>query len=400
MINRLYIVLFILLNSLWASAQKNAVHTRLDRVQMTVPLTYNEYVEGAINRYLRNSQNETAILLGKSELHLGELEDSFKGNKLPLELRYLASALSSYDNWLVSDDGGSGIWQMRYLTAKQYGLNISSYVDERRDISKSTSVSIAYLKELYKIYGDWQLTIAAFYSDEVEVNKAIRMAGGEKSYWKIHPFLPNRFQRVVPEFIASVYIHSFYQMHNITPVKVDVVPAEKVEIQQWTTIYQVSRALEMDFDQLKDMNAIYKKQVIPHTNRVYYLSIPFEKVQRFYTLGDSVYTFGVMSIEEAEKQPEQGEIAQPQVTEPEASSAATTSSRTLYYTVKKGDYLGKIADLYDVNISDLRRWNGIKGDRININQRLKIHVSSGKYDRYSKINSMSAYQKQQLINKD
>ncbi|MBI1307813.1 MAG: LysM peptidoglycan-binding domain-containing protein [Bacteroidetes bacterium] len=385
-------------------SQTGVVAKRLDKITQSIPLTYNAYVEEAINTLLLNDQNKTSEILGKSGLYVRELEDSLRVHHLPVELKYLPASLSSYNNWLVSDDGGSGYWQLRYLTAKRYAINISSYVDERRDFKMATQVAINYLSDLHKIYQDWLLTIAAFYGDETEVNKAIRLAGGSKNYWDIHRFLPARFQATVPNYIASVYIHSYYQLHNLTPVKYNPPGLEKVPILQWTTIYQLSKALEIDFDTLKDLNAIYKKQVIPHTQKTYYLLLPFDKVGRFYQLGDSVYSYGEITEKDTVEEPEEAPVVQrPEVQEPELSASnkhTASSTKLLYYTVKKGDYLGKIADLYDVNISDIRRWNEIKGDKINVNQRLKIYVPAAKYDQYSGINAMSSYQKQQIINKD
>lgn len=400
MIRSLILLILGIPATLWA--QSGLVAKRLDKVQMTIPLSYNAYVENSINSALLNTHNSTSIVLGKSTVYLKQIEDSFSRNKLPIELRFLMPALSKYDNWLVSEDGGSGFWQMRYLVAKKYGLNISSYVDERREMFAATSASIKYLKELHLIYGDWLLVVAAFYADEVEVNKAIRMAGGKKDYWEIHRFLPVRYQNAVPDFIASVYIHSYYQMHNITPEAFKPALVESVPVTQWTTIFQISRALQMNYDSLKNLNPIYKKQVIPHTQKKYYINIPFEKVGRFYQLGDSVYTYGIMSKEDTVAEPKIT-IQTPIVQEPEVKPEPkenSSSQKLLYYTVKKGDFLGRIADLYDVNISEVRRWNNIKGDRININQRIKIYVPANEYAKYSKINSMSAYKKQQIIDKD
>lgn len=380
-------------------AQSGVIAKRLDKINSVVALDYNAHVETAINKLILNEQESTSKLIGLSIQLLPAIEDSFVRNGLPTELRFLAPALSRYDQWLVSEDGGSGIWQLRYLIAKQYGINISSYIDDRRDVEKSTAAAIKYLKDLHKIYGDWLLTIAAFCADEVEVNKAIRMAGN-RNYWEIHRFLPARFQQAVPGLIASVYMHSYYQMHNIIPVKPEEEGTERVQITQWTTIYQISQALEVDYEKLKNINAVYKKQVIPNTQKEYYINIPFEKVGRFYSLGDSVYTFGKMAGKDSVSDPNSPKVQTPVVQEPESKPSVESAEKALYYTVKKGDYLGRIADLYDVNISDLRRWNGIRGDNINVNQRLKIVVSSKDYDKYSKINGMSAYQKQQLIDKD
>ncbi|MFT4522619.1 MAG: membrane-bound lytic murein transglycosylase D [Bacteroidia bacterium] len=387
--------------------QSGVIATRLSRIDAKIPMSYNGHVETQINGYLRNV-SQTEIMLGQSAVYLKAVEDSLKANKLPLELKFLMPSLSNYDAWKISEEGGSGYWQMRYIIARRYGLKISSYVDERRDYLAATSAAIQYLKALHKIYGDWLPAIAAFECDEVEVNKAMRMAGGQKNYWEFSQFLPARCQNVVPKFIASVYIHSYYDMHSLHPKMYKPVALSKVEIKQWTTIYQLSQALDMSYDSLKNFNPIFKRQVIPNSGTPYFISIPTSKLNRFNSLGDSVYTYKAYTASDVIVNTEPiEEVNLPQVHEPVQPETRVAPSNTkesgdkmLYYTVKKGDFLGKIADLYDVGISDVRRWNNIKGDRIDINQRLKIYVDAGNYDTYSKYNSYSAYQKQKVIDQD
>ncbi|MCB0733568.1 MAG: LysM peptidoglycan-binding domain-containing protein [Bacteroidetes bacterium] len=394
-----FLVLLVMASS--GYSQSGLFAKRLAKLPSTIPFTANDFVDEAIQNLVRNDSNSTSKLLGWSALLTPMIEDSLKAYKLPVELKYLPAAMSRYDQWKVSDDGGSGIWQMRYLTAKEYGLHLSSYVDERRDEKRATSAALRHLTDLKRLYTDWRLIMVAFYSGEVEVNKAIRKAG-TTDYWKVHEVLPVRYQSIVPNFIASVYIHHYATDHSIKTIKIERIGVESVPITQWTTIFQMSRALEVNFDSLKNLNPIYKKQVIPHTERTYYLNVPFEKVGRFYSLGDSVYTYQVLSKKDSANEPKPSlEMDRPTTQEPEMSPAPSTSTqKVLYYTVKKGDYLGKIADLYDVRISDVRRWNNIRGDQINVNQRIKIYVSASDYDKYSKINGMSGYQKDQLIRKD
>jgi len=287
---RLVIVGVYMVWSMSVAAQSGVTATRLAKINSNIALSYNGYVQQAITDLVENKDNKTAELLGKSALYLAEIEDSLEAHKLPQELQYLVPAISQYDNWKVSDDGGSGYWQLRYVMAKRYGLKISSYIDERRDYRKATSAAIPYFKQLYEELGDWHAVIAAFVGDKVEVTKAIRMAGGKTDYWEYHRFLPVKYQFAVPSFIAEMYIHSYYEAHGIMPENIESPKLESVEIDQWVTIYQLSKALDVDFQNLKDYNAIYKKQVIPNTDKVYVIQIPFESVGRFYELGDSIYT--------------------------------------------------------------------------------------------------------------
>lgn len=397
---RSILVSFCMVWSLSVLAQSGVTATRLANINSKIELSYNGYVQQAISDLVENKENKTAELLGKSAIYLPEIEDSLEAHKLPHELQYLIPAVSQYNNWKVSDDGGSGYWQLRYVTAKRYGLKISSYIDERRDYRKATSAAIPYFKHLYEELGDWHAVIAAFVGDKVEVTKAIRMAGGKTDYWEYHRFLPMKYQYAVPSFIAEMYMHSYYESHSILPDNIENPKLESVDIDQWVTIYQLSKALELDYDKLKDYNAIYKKQVIPNTDKVYRLQIPFASVARFYELGDSIYTYQSHAVEDGKVEPKIVKDT-PVVEEPAVVAPPTQSGpRLMYYTVRKGDYLGRIADLYDVRISDVRKWNKIKGDQINVNQRLKIYKPASQYTQYNKINSMSTYQKNQLINKD
>ncbi len=397
------ISVFCLLFTLLVQAQSGVVATRLAAIISTdVELSYNGIVQESIDDLLLNKNKETQIILGKSSVYLPEIEDSLEAHSLPHELQYLIPTVSKYDNWKVSDDGGSGYWQLRYVTAKRYGLKISSYIDERRDYRKATSAAIPYFKALYKEFGDWHAVIAAFISDPVEVRKAMRMAGKDSSYWDYHRFLPSQYQNAVPDFIANIYIHSYFNEHQIAPQETVLPQLENVEISEWVTIYQLSKALNVEFDVLKEANAIYKKQVIPNTDKIYQVKIPFDRVKRFYELGDSIYRYQSHEVKQGLVEPNVEENPnQPKVEEPaEVVKPAAAGPRLIYYTVRSGDYLGRIADLYDVGVSDLRKWNRLRGDRINVNQRLKIYKPASVYSKYNKINSMSAAQKNQIIKKD
>ncbi|MCB9262193.1 MAG: LysM peptidoglycan-binding domain-containing protein [Flavobacteriales bacterium] len=399
------LVLILALNGLFA--QSGVVAKRLHSISSTIEMTHNGYVQSSIDQ-LKSSKQTSEEILGKSKLYLPAIEDSLEKHGLPVQLQYLIPALSQYDNWKVSDDGGSGYWQMRYLTAKRYGLNISSYIDERRDYLKATSAAIPYLKYLYQQFGDWHAVIAAFVSDETEITKAIRVSGGQTNYWEYHRYLPLKYQSTLPDFIAMVYLHSYYADLNFTPHPTAKIELDEVTVDKWLTVYQLSKALEINYDSLKDFNAVYKKQVIPDTDKTYTIKIPSNKVARFFELGDSIYGFyshdtapvhepvKVAKVEEPKVQ--EPKAQEPQVAEPEKPK--TEEKRLLYYTIRSGDYLGKIADMYDCNVSDLRKWNNISGDKINAGQKLKIYKPSSEYATYNKINTMTSSQQNALINKD
>lgn len=386
--------------SLLSVAQSGVVSSRIAEIQTEeIELSYNGHVQSAIDGLLEKKA-ETSTLLNYSKIYLPEIEDSLRARDLPAELKFMVPALSNYDIWKISEDGGSGFWQLRYMVARRYNLKISSYIDERRDMPKATSAALDYLQYLHKSLGDWYGVMAAFVGDETEVKKAIRMAGGDSIYWNYHRFLPLRFQHIVPDFIANTYVHNYYSDLGFQLENIDLAPQVQVPITQWVTIYQLSKALEVDFESLKDANAIYKKSVVPNTDKTYYVKIPESSEKRFYELGDSIYSYSTTPKVEGQKEPEVKQVDKPKVEEPAEKSVVQSGPRLLYYTVRSGDYLGRIADLYDVGVSEIKRWNNLRSDQININQRLKIYKSASVYNKYKPINSMSTAQKNQIIRKD
>jgi len=390
-------------------AQDELYQNRLDNIGSSIDLDYNEEVKQYIEMYIDQAAN-TGNVLGKSAYYLEIVEDTFKKYGLPADLKYLAPALSSYNNWKVSDDGGSGFWQMRYVIARRYGLKVNSYVDERRDFAKATGAAAQYLKDLSRSFNSWPLTIAAFYSDEVEVNKAIRKAGTDKNYWDVHQHLLARHRMAVPAFISMTYMHFYAESHKVRIVEFERVENAVVHVSEWSTIYQLSRALETDYDGLKELNPLFKKQVIPYTDESYPVRIPSKKLKRFNTLGDSIYTYPEQEIPDVITVPPKPIIPEPRVVEPAgrgtnsttSSSSSSTASgmKIVYYTVRRGDYLGRIADMYDVGLSKIKRWNNLRSDRINAGQRLKVYVPASKYDYYKRINSMTSAEKVRIQNKD
>mgnify|MGYP001577272717 CR=1 FL=1 len=410
--NKLKIFAFVALgmNLAIANAQDELYQNRLDNIGSAIQLKFNSSVQSYIDLYLQKGSS-TSVLLGKSAYHLQTVEDSLTKYGMPVELKFLVPALSFYDNWSISEDGGSGFWQMNYITARRYGLKVNSFVDERRDFGKATSAAMHYLKDLNKEFNSWPLTIAAFYADEVEVNKAIRKADGKNDYWDIHNYLPIRHQKALPAFVAMTYLHYYNDVHKMKIQDYEPVEASTVYVAKWSTIYQLSKALETDYDQLKNLNPIFKKQVIPHTNTLYPVKIPLDKVKRFDFLGDSVYTYPEYEVTAGIVDPVKEIIPEPRVVEPANRGGSTTrntttssnggsGTKTVYYTVRQGDFLGRIADMYDVGLSSLRKWNGIRGDRINSGQRLKVYVPASKYSYYKRINTMTGAQKRQVMNKD
>ncbi|MFY0643856.1 MAG: LysM peptidoglycan-binding domain-containing protein [Bacteroidia bacterium] len=386
---RVSLFLFVILPlALTAQIQDSQLENRLSSIEMEVPLTYNSYVRAHINDYLRNDKSYTSKALARFSQEEKEIEQIISTYGLPKEIKYLALSLSGCSNFETSEEGGSGVYLMRYSVAKNKGLHISSYVDERRDIEKATHALCQELRELYAYYDDWHKTIAAYYASSLEMNRAISYSKDTlKRYWMAHSYLPFSYRKTVSKFIAAVYVAHFHKEHNIRMSPIMIVQTDTVPIRQHTSIQQIASRLEMQETQLKELNPTYKKQIIPNSGRPYFLVIPADKVSTFYALGDTVY----MSKEEPKDTTENEEIEK----EPELPPYTT-----IYYTVRSGDMLLNIADYYDTRLSTLKKWNGLRSDRINVNQRLKIVVPTNRLSYYKKINGMSRSEKRRIANKD
>ncbi len=404
--NRILILIVLCASLTPAFAQTSTIDTRLSKIKSKIKFSGHPIANAYIEKELKEKKKQWETALGRAKHFLPEIKDTLKAYGLPEELAYAALGWSMFDHEKISDDGGSGFWQMRYIDAKKYGVYISSFVDMRRDFRVSTSAASRYLRDLYKEYGDWYVSLAAFTMGEVEVNKAIRLSGGTKDYWKFQEHLPEAYRKAIPSFIAGAYIYNFYKDHKLNPVDYRQDSVTSVEIIKWSSLYQVAKAIDSEHGTLKELNPIFKKDVIPNASRTYSILIPEKCLERFRELGDSVYKFPVQEQLEGEVDPSRSEDHQTRNEVKEVSTPATTTAsngdgtKLLYYTVRSGDYLGRIADIYDVGVSKVRSWNGLSGDRINVNQNLKIYVPASKYQTYSKYNTYSRSQLDEIIRKD
>lgn len=385
----------------------DSIAKRIVKIKTTIPIEYNQYVQQHINEYLKNDYSKTSELLGKGLYLLPEIEKLLKKNRLPGELRYVAVALSGLDSRKVSEDGGSGIWLLKYHVAKTYGLKINSYIDERRDPIKATEAVSKYFEDLYKIYEDWNLTIAAFYSSTLDVNKAIRQSGGNLDYWKIHSYLPEEFQKTVPRFIASFYLFTHFRDHRLSPQSFKPVETDTVAVRNWTTFEQIEKVMTIDLNFLKEYNPIFKKSIIPYTPKKYYINIPSNKTKTFKGLEDSLYVFkdkepGLVTIPDNLPKPTQStdtsstndstqvgqendDIQSELKPKPKPETDNLKGLALINYTVKKGDGLGKIADKFDCTITEIKKWNKMKSNMIRPGQKLKIYVPKSKLKKYKKV---------------
>lgn len=354
-----------------------------------VELPFNERVKAHIQVYTVKKRDVTAQILGLTDYYFPMFEEELDKAGLPIELKYMPVIESALKPTAFSRAGASGLWQFMYYTGKQYKLDVNSYVDERRDPRKATVAAVQFLSDLYDIYQDWYLVIAAYNCGPGNVNKAIRRSGGKRDYWEIYYRLPRETRGYVPAFIGAMYALNYYKEHNIVPLTANIpMHTDTLLIQEPLHFQQISSVVGVPVDVIKALNPQYRLDIIPGGSKTYSLTIPAESTGAFVDLQDSIFNFQddlYFSKKRATVNPSSSTGYVP------SSIAGKTK---VYYTVKSGDNLGFIADWYDVGISDLRYWNNIYRNLIRVGQKLTVFVPSSQKARYEKINSMSFAEKQ------
>ncbi len=329
---------------------------RLRGLDRKTPLDfeYNSIVQAFIELYANKRRDLTSRVLGMKEIYFPMIEEKLDKHGIPLELKYLAIVESALNPTARSPAGATGLWQFMYRTGKLYGLEVDSYVDERRDPVRSTEAACEYLKFLYGIYEDWNLVLAAYNAGPGIVNRAMRRSGGKKDYWELRPYLPRETGGYVPAFVAVNYIMEHYKAHGLVPVDPGYryFEFDTVHVSKPVTFDQISRAIDIPKDTLKMLNPVYRRGEVPATEDNKVLRLPRKKIGTFLANEDSIH-----SMDES----------------PVGEDGYVTKEITEIHRVRRGEYLGSIAQQHGVRVSQIRAWNNIRGSRIHPGQRLTIH---------------------------
>ena len=332
-------------------------------LQTPINLVYNEHVKGFINVYAKKGRNQTARMLGMKEIYFPLFEEMLDKYNMPLELKYLAVVESALNPTAGSRAGAKGLWQFMYSTGKRYGLKVNSLVDDRFDPYKATEAAVLHLRDLYKIYHNWELVLAAYNSGPGNVNRAIRRSGGVKDYWAIWPFLPRETRGYVPAFIAVNYIFNYNIEHNIYPVNPGILAdgIDSVSVRDVLSFDQISEFMGIDKEDLSFLNPAYKHGIIPVTEKNnYILRLPREKVGFYLDHENELYNFKSSKGIEKEKLLVQIKKAK---------------ERTIHI-VRRGQVLGQIAKQYRTSVRKIKDWNGLRSSRIYPGQKLVVFMGS------------------------
>jgi peptidoglycan lytic transglycosylase D len=340
---------------------------------------FNEDVKSFIQFYGFKYRRHMSRVMALSELYFPLFDEQLDKYNLPLELKSVAIIESALNPVAKSWAGAAGMWQFMLTTGNMYGLQVTSYVDDRYDPIKSTIAACEHFEDLYEIYGDWFLVLSAYNAGPGNVNRAIRRSGGKNTYWEIQEFLPRETQKYVPRFIAVAYLMEYAGEHNIYPMVATIsdYQLDTISVKYELDFALLADSLDMTYEEIELLNPCFKKGVIPATpNNQYILRLPYEKTLRFIDMEDSLY---VARIREEKKLQEQlAEQKETNVSNGTTqiynnSASVPAGSNKITHTVSSGESLGVIANKYACSLYQLRSWNNINGNMIHPGQKLVVY---------------------------
>ena len=344
-----------------SSFNTDTIKARLIGLNKKTPIdiSYTPELEDLIKKYLKNRKkffNENAKLIN---YYFSIFEKALQNNKAPLELKYLPIVESRLNPRAISKVGATGLWQFMYAAAKENGLELNSYIDERMDPAKSSEAAAKYLLKLKEIYNDWTLAIAAYNAGPRTISKAIIRSGGYKNFWNIRGFLPYETARYVPSFIATMYVLEYANEHGIALYKEGATKnkTDTIHVKEQIAFSHIARFLEIPLDTIEFLNPSYIHKIIPKiNNKTQAITLPENYTILYAAREKELYDYAEKEFESTEK--------------PLPDLYSINSK--IIYKIKYGEYLGSISKKFGVKIADIMRWNNLSSDKIKENQRLII----------------------------
>lgn len=350
----------------------DVIEYRLSLLESPIPLEYNSYVQPYIDLYAVRKRKLTANILGNSKYYFPMFEQVLDQQGLPLEFKYLSVIESALNPNAVSWCGATGLWQFMYGTGLMYGLKINQQVDERKDPYKATLAACQYFKDMYAMYHDWLLVIAAYNCGAGNVNRAIKRSGGRTTFWEIQRFLPVETRGYVPAFIAAAYVMNYASEHNIFPNESQLnYMTDTVHVEQRVSFAELSSALQLPIEELQRLNPSYKWHITPYAgNSTALINLPHHKVIAYTDLKGNLWN--------SYNQPRVGsyETPQPQTPVKPIHYPKQSAYYKRQYRVKQGDGLYLIAKNFNCSINDLKRWNKLSSNAIYPGQMLYVFQKS------------------------
>jgi membrane-bound lytic murein transglycosylase D len=326
-----------------------------------IDIEANEVVLNTVKYFVSKRRTFTAVCLGRSKLFFPMYETYLSHYGIPMELKYLSVIESGLRPTVKSRVGATGLWQFMYPTGRSYGLESDSYIDERMNPELATDAACKYLKYLYGLYGDWSMALAAYNAGPGNVNKAIARSGGKMTYWEIRPFLPEETQMYVPNFIAMLYMMTYYGEHNIVPqeVKMHFYEVDTVCLSSAVRISHIDSVIGISSEDFLYLNPVYKTDIIPHTETKQCISLPIDKIALFLQHEDSLYTLDAYLDS--------------------TGSRFVTMEKKKIHTVGPTETLVGVAEKYNVTMTQIKTWNNMKVSTVYPGQKLTIMISEKKF---------------------
>ena len=375
--------------------EKEVYIDRLKRLPTIIEMPYNDVVQKFIDRYSGKLRRSVSFMLGASNFYMPIFEEALEAYNLPLELKYLPVIESALNPKAVSRVGATGLWQFMIGTGKRYGLEVNSLIDERRDPVKASYAAAHYLSDLYKIFDDWSLVIAAYNCGPDKVNKAIHRAKGSADYWNIYPYLPKETRGYVPAFIAANYIMNYYCDHNICPMVTELpTKTDTVVVNKDIHLEQIAQVLNINVEHLRNLNPQYRHDIVNGLNKPMAVRLPASLVGTFIDKEDSIYNYKTEElllkrdvVEVNDETPTVSRSRSYSRSTRSSSSSKSKSSRgskgkkgknkdkkkaNKSVTIKSGDTLSEIAARNHTTVKKLRKLNKISGNNIRAGKKLKV----------------------------
>ena len=338
---------------------------RLQALPFVIEVPYNEVVRRYILRYVKHSPRQLAALQRKAEYYFPIFEDILAKHDLPYELCYMPVIESALNPQARSHMGATGLWQFMPATGKKYGLEINSLVDERMDPIRSTKAACLFLKNLYAIFQDWNLVIAAYNCGPGNVNKAIHRAGGKRDFWSIYPYLPSETRGYLPIFIAASYAMNYAEAHGICPATpLATMASDTIVTTQRQHLKQIADNIDIPLAELRRLNPQYPRDIIPG-GKAYAICLPIEKAGVYIDKQDTILAYQAKELIHNRRD----EI---ELLHRTSVNGGYSINGVTYYKIKEGDTLGGIAKKFRVSVKQLKAWNGLKSDMIRAGKTLKI----------------------------
>ena len=366
----------------------SVICARLSKMNELTPfhLDCNQATLSTIKFFAAQRRGFIRVALGRSALYFDLFEEKLTEYGLPLELRFLSVIESGLRPQVKSRAGALGLWQFMYKTGLYFGLDENSYIDERMDPEKATDAACRYLKQLYGIYGDWNLALAAYNAGPGNVNHAIRKSGGKTTYWEVRPFLPAETQGYVPNFIAAAYMMTYHAEYNIIPMEAKIHNAQldTMCVKSGIHMQTISKLVDWELTEIQSLNPVYKTTYIPKMMPARCVTGPMDKIGLLVSFEDSLY-----KLEEAIYNPKPiiiTPVVNQDTTQKDSLAVIASPADTLqtnppstanlmYHKVKSGENMRQIALRYNVSIEQLMEWNALRTTNIYVGQKLTIYTN-------------------------